>query len=351
MLDISFNYKTLFKLAIEHNFYADKPGEDLKIVLASESTGLFRKLDLITKEDAGECFFLYAPEKVEGLLNLIEKKELKLTYLLYTRNQYFSNFTDVSLENSSKIFYFSNNRVTKDNETLLLHQGQCVGDKERYSLKKEIVLLGGDKGSKFVFKNDFNQVVLVKEVAPGGSLAINNTHLPLGLYFLYENEALKDSFVLYTNVPILKPVGIIDISLTGSIKEELIDGIKSFDIPFYSYKVVFNSRSTFWKYLLISKYNTGLKNTVIDSGSGDLKFSGPQEVKLNNGASAIMFISDQPLPLKQRYDYRFQLKNVKNGSSGGKVIMDKLPFASFEMIKPESRDEKSKIFSEIIIHI
>jgi len=351
MLDISFNYKTLFKLAIGHTFYADQAGDDLKIVIAPECSGLFRKLDLVAKEDGGECFFLYAPDKLDGLLQLIEKKEVKLTYLVYTRNQYFYNFTDVSLENNSKIFYFSNNRVTKENETVILHEGQHAGDKDRYPIIRELLLQGGANGSRFEVKNDLNQVVLTKDVPANGSVVITNSQLPLGLYALYENGTLKETFVLYTNVPVLKPVAIIDISLTGSIKGELINGIQNHDVPFYNYKIVFNTRSTYWKYLLIGKYFSGLKNTIIDSGSGDLKFTGPEEVKLNNGADAIMFVSNQPLPLKQKYDYRFQLKNVRNGSAGGKIIMEKLPFASFEMIKPESREGNSKIFSEIIVHI
>ncbi|HEY8400999.1 MAG TPA: hypothetical protein VIK89_07040, partial [Cytophagaceae bacterium] len=144
---------------------------------------------------------------------------------------------------------------------------------------------------------------------------------------------------------------IVDIFLSGTIKNEVVEGIKEFELPLYEYKIHFGARSTFWKYLLISKYNSNLKNTIINSGGSEVKFKGPSEVKMRNGADALEFVSETPLTLKEKPDYRFQLKSVKAGAANGKTIMDKLPLASAEVIRPESRNEDSKIFSEIIVYI
>jgi hypothetical protein len=352
MIEISFYYKTLYKLSVFHNYYAEQPSNDFRLVPTAESEKLAKRLGLIIKDNDGEYVLMYEPEKLEGLLAEVENKyPIKFTYLLYSSNPYFINFTDLPIENRSGIYYFSNNMVNQSDKTTYMHPSEFAGITESADLKTEIEISANEKEKLIELKDDHGMVVYKSKLSQGEKLIISNKNVSLGKYQLYENGKLTSTFVLFSNVPVKRPIAIVDISLSGIIKKEFMNGVKENEVPFYNYAISFSSRNTFWKYFLIGKYNTNLKNTVIDSGGIKLKFKGPEEVKMQNGTDAIMFVSESPLPLKQINDLRFQLKNVRMGISSGKTIMDRLPLPSPEMIKPESREQNSKIFSEIIVNI
>lgn len=351
MIEISFQYKPLFKLGVLHNYYSEQPSNDFRLVATPETLKLGKKLDLVLKGTGAENILLYEPSKLEGLHSEVEKNPVKFTFLLYTTNSCFINFTELPVEGASQLYYFSNNVVKKADATLLLHASNHVTSQERVPVKSEVQVTAGEKEKLVELKDDHGDVVYRKKLAAGERVAISNSQVPIGKYSLSENGKEQDTFVLFTNMPAHRPVAIIDISLTGAIRDEVLTGIEDMDIPFYEYRISYSARSTFWKYFLIGKYNSSLKNTIIDSGEKDLKFTGPQLVTMKNGQEAVMFVSEKPLPLKQIQDYKFQLKSVRSGLSNGKVIMDRLPLPSADMIKPESRDENSKIFSEIIVYI
>lgn len=352
MIEISFYYKSLFKLVVLHNYYAEQPSNDFRLVPTADSQKMAKKLGLILKAADGENILLYEEDKIEGLLAEVEKKPLiKFTYLLYSSNPYFINFTDQPIESRSEIFYFSNNTVNRSEESNILHKSDHAGKADRFTLLKELKVSGDGQEKLIELKDDQGQVIFKKNIGAEEKLIITNQLVPIGKYHFHENGKHQSTFVLFTEVPVLRPIAIVDISLSGAIKEEFINGVKENEIPFYSYKISFSARSTFWKYFLISKYNSNLKNTTIDSGESEFKFKGPEQVKMKNGQDAVMFVSNSPLPLRQIQDLRFQLKNVRMGIVNGKTIMDRLPSPSPETIKPDSRDENSKVYSEIIIHI
>jgi len=308
---------------------------------------------LVLKESNGDYFVLYEPAKIDALLAEVEgNNQVRFTYFLYTSNQYFLNFTDLPIENNSEILYLSNSKVNHSGSNVFLHTSEFVSKTDRFKLQQEVAIAGDGKEKLIELKDDDGEVIFKKKLrAEDRYMVINNTNVPIGKYHLYENGKLKNTFILFSNIPVYKPVAIVSISISGKTKEEFVEGVKELDVPLFDYKVSFSARNTYWKYFLISKYNNNLKNAVIDSGADNLKFKGPEEVKMKNGSDAVVFVSETPLPLKQIYDLRFQLKSVRNGISSGKTLMDKLPLASVEMIKPESREENSKVFSEIIVYI
>jgi hypothetical protein len=333
MIEINFAYKALFKLSVLHNYYAEQPSNDFRMVPSPESLKLAKRLGLILKESNGEYVMMYEPHKLDGFLGEVENKyPIKFTYLLYTSNPYFLNFTDLPIEGGSEIFYFSNNLVNRTDNDIFLHQSKFAGTKDRAVLRTSVEISADSKEKLAEVKDEMGVLVYTRKLAAGEKMLLDNKQLPIGKYQLYEDGNLKSTFVLFTDVPVRRPIAVVDISLSGIIKDEFILGVKENDVPRYNYFVSFSSRNTFWKYFLIGKYNSTLKNTMIDSGDTKLKFKGPAEVKMQNGTDAILFESDIPLPLKQIQDLRFQLKNVRLGISRGKTIMDRLPLASPEII-------------------
>lgn len=351
MLEISFQYRTLFKLSVLHDFYAEQNTRDLMLVPTPETLKLAKRLGLVIKETNRDYQVLYEPDKLEGFIAEVEKKNIvKFTFILQCNNPYFINYTDIPANDNAGIFYFSNNKVSKDGEDLLLHTGKFAQNSNRYKLKIGLEISGQGKERELTIKDDYNTEITKKKVGPEETVFLDNRALPIGLYNVEEGKS-KEAIVLFSQVPVKKPVAVIDISLSGLIKKEFLEAAKVNSLPTYNYKVSFASRMTYWRYLLIGKYNNTLKNTAINSVDKIVTFSGPRECKLLNGQEVIEFISEKPLALKERPNYNFQLKSVKAGVANGKTILEKLPQASVEVIKPESREENSKVFSDIIVYI
>ena len=67
---------------------------------------------------------------------------------------------------------------------------------------------------------------------------------------------------------------------------------------------------------------------------------------------AYLFESDMPLSLREISPYRFQLIKTKDAKGKSiKKVLTRLPCPSLGPVKPESRDKKAKVYSEIIVYI
>ena len=69
---------------------------------------------------------------------------------------------------------------------------------------------------------------------------------------------------------------------------------------------------------------------------------------LPDNREALTFRSKQRIPLRERSEYRFQLK--EKGTNGGKVVIRRLPVASADQYIREMVDGKEAIVSEIFIN-
>lgn len=352
MIEISFQYQSLFKVTVAHKFYKEQPAKDFSMQPVPDTSAIARKLGIILKEADKEIISLRQPEYQDALLMALEKgKPLRFTFILTCSNPYFVNYTEVPHDSIKDIFYFSTAKSHSSGEEILLHEKEFAGLADLFPVVSAIELAGGDKGKKVEIRDEFGASVFEKELASGQTIHLDNRTLPIGKYELYEGGKLIRSVVLFSNMPALKPIGLVSISYSGDQAEKLIQSLKEGDTPSYRFKINFNNRQTFWKYFLVQKYNDALKNTSIVSKEAEVGFSGPEEVVLGNGVKAVQFTSKTALPLHERGAYRFQLKSTKAGMVNGKVVVETLPLPSVEMIKPETKESNSRIFSEIIVYV
>lgn len=99
-----------------------------------------------------------------------------------------------------------------------------------------------------------------------------------------------------------------------------------------NYIIRLMARSTQWQYYIINKNSVSLSNPSI-SGKTNISFKGPGNVKLENGEEALLFYSDQDLPLSQVPTRKFDLVsetagstiNTTKKSSGTKIVYKGLP--------------------------
>jgi len=336
-----------------------QPPIDLQFSPCEESAHLAKRFGLILKEDKGAFVLLFEKDKANRLLAELKIKEnLKISFILKSGNPYFINFTEVPLEEENTIFYFSNTKsIIKENKQYL-RETEKVSEQYPTKLCRTVKITPEEKNKSIEIK-DVSGFTVYRSIVGDNGLCVDNQCIPIGKYQLFIDEKLRDEFVLYSNIPVRKPVAVVDIFLTGKLKEQLIKAVKGQETSFIDYSINFAARKTYWRYFLVSKYNTGLATTTIKGFKHNLnketqqnvKFDGPEKVRLISGQDAFQFVSEKPLEIKQRSDYTFQLKSTQQGVSNGKTILEKLPLASAEMIKPETSNKALKVFSEIIVFI
>ena len=117
-----------------------------------------------------------------------------------------------------------------------------------------------------------------------------------------------------------------------------------------TYRIRFDSRRRYWKYYLLGKIpgSTSEPSFFIDDADRQIEFESIGEEILGGSKRAFTFRSKQQIPLNERYQYRFQLK--QKGQNGETVLIPSLPFASIRQVGMETIAQQQAIVSEIYIN-
>jgi hypothetical protein len=296
MLNFSFSYRPLFTFSLLHEYYANEILSEISIIPTKQSLAKAQSMGFIAKQTENKFSILCEEDKLE-LVNLLPTEELKFSFFIYTNNLYFNNFTQLPIEKpDNKILYFSN--------------------------------LNDNKGT-----------------------------LPSGKMHIHENVS-EENYIDLSLVshpfpeehPIKKPIAFVEISIPELLKKEITDFTPFNELTTHDYFIKFSARKTYWKYAFVSRSRKLEKAEVVPGEGLPASFSQKSNEVLLNNQEAFIFISDEPLVLKQFSEYNLKLTQ-KNKASKDTEILPRLPVPSIEMIKPESRAIDTKVFSEIVVYI
>lgn len=118
------------------------------------------------------------------------------------------------------------------------------------------------------------------------------------------------------------------------------------DFSAKSYSIRFNARQSFWKYHLLGNMNRS--NPFIVDLDSQVEFEFCGDVMLQGDKPAKIFRSKQLIPVLERSNYRFQLREP--GPGAGKVLIKRLPVASEGRLGMEVINGKSEVVSESFIN-
>lgn len=305
MFILQFQYKPLFKINLENNYFQDGRLRNYSILPAQETSVLLNSLGLIMRNSETGFDILADNCKSDQLrlsLEALKENAQKLKFLLFISDPYFKNYTDIPFDTNQKLLYFSN---------------QHLGNSLSGSLHE----------LDYVAQNNLFNIVDNKFLENKENVRVPN----------YKNG---------------QALGLIELELSDSIINQITDNLMDAELISYNYSIRFDSRSVVWKYVVVPAYSKKLKGLKI-TGQKDkdgVKFSNPQEIMIKDDKSALVFTSEKPLKFQQFYPYSFQLKRGDN-DSGGKTLIKKLQFASLEKLKPLNTKEPDGYFSEIYIYI
>lgn len=286
------SYRLLFNLSVEHDFFAGGPCPVLDFVPARESTVTAANTSLLIRSTSNGVRVYYDQDNVEALaLCAAEAGEpLRLTFKAFARDYCFYNYTAPTCYREDSVLFLHNREpVVDDDDRRRLHRAEHVSDLnfERLDSPRIAGLVDGEDRGK--------RLVCIVEIGISGQACPS---------FSGQSDAVPD------------------------------------------YYMRFDARRTVWKYYFLGQ--TARKNACIAGSDEGVEFEYTGREVLADGQTASTFRSKKPLPLHNRPDLRFHLRDAASGN--GKIFIKRLPVASAARLHRETVDGKEVLISEIYVN-
>lgn len=283
----------MFRLDVEHTFFSSGTPGDLDFIPTPKSSVILKNAGLLNRRTARGLSVFYDLARAEALqLYASDPDEpLSFEFKIFSSNRSFDLYTEPAPTQPEAILHFDTKMAKLDGSSRLrLHEQDYVSQ---------------------------------KDFAPLTSPLFNELLSP------------KDRHV--------KPI------LTVTIHGEDL-GIRPHDHPpevvSKRYYIRFKTREIVWKYYLLG--TIAKRNAYIADMNNETEFELAGEAVLSDDRTALAFRSKHPLPLRERSDYRFQLR--ERGPGGGKILIQRLPVASADQFYRETIDGKNVAVSEVYIN-
>ncbi len=348
-------FKKLFEVNVEHNYYTEGKSHDFEISPTEECSRVLKNYGLLFKRTASGFVLFYKGYKDSASVIQPLKpvnKDCVYTFTVKLNNPFFVNFSELPVINKPEgIYYFDNLTLNKNaaNELLLVDDTikKYAGDKDAIVLKSSIysyeVTTASPSSDLKILDKAGNILRDVTINNSGGKIKaqFDLTSLPVGVYkttadgILYETF-YKDPKLLYENI-----WGIIEIFKNSSVPADYRFADSAGNVTSKPYKITFQRRATFWKYIVINKYKLVTPGLNVQIGANP-PISGVAHT-LPDGTPATLF------QVAAASDFtEVPVKNIKL-SSNTDVLIDNLPNPDFEIIKPDL--PANKVYSEIYVYI
>lgn len=358
-------YKPLFSFAIKNNFYANgyyksssgpKISEDFHILLSKSTQNIFNQFGLIFREKVnGFDLFAESLETTLGTFSTAKKieKETKLTFFLQLQNQSLLSYSDVAFDQMSvgKAYYFNNLGVNTDSRDALRlgtnTEINSVDDLVKITTSNynyQHLGLANNAAAKVISIDSPDFVVAKSATQNNGKtdLVFDLNPLPSGRYKLEIFGAMKEEFYFASNLR--QVFAIIEIYFDGTQPNyQLLEPDFSLSFPRPNHVINFQSRKTFWRYIL-NMNNTILTNPILEISDGTISF-----IKVSQTAKQAIFTSNTALdstedPLLRGSPAVFERVILKDGI---KEIIANLPVPDASIIIQEN----NQFYTEISINI
>ena len=265
----------------------------MTFVPTEKTRRIFENAGLVLKQKVNGVQVIYDQNRVEALQLYSEDRDepLCFEFKVYSTDPGFRSYTEPFGGSSDAILYFDNQAaVSVDDDRTRLHAQEYVSNA---NLKKP------------------------------------------------DSGPLKD--VLSQKDRLLPPVFVIKIFAENNQGPLLKRWLQGNPLNYY---VAFNARQTFWKYYLLGKL--AKQKSYIFDPENRIEFESLGEAELAGERVALTFRSKQKIPLNERYDFRFQLREEASG--GQQVLIQRLPVASINQTGKEVVAGQGMVVSEIYIN-
>lgn len=353
---MDFNYRTLFKLSLRHNYYSSGVLGRVGVKVSPGTAAMLKNYGLAWKHVKDQVAILYDtedPHSLEKFAGLLQD-EVKLQFWIYLEDGAFLNYTDLPFaQQEDMIYYFSNAFAhgKPDGNELKLSKSEYVSANDRVALfqgNSVILLRENKKDNKTEIIDIFNQ--------PRGKIADKPEGFEVselnedGGYYAWNDGKAAYPFFVDRHFGWQKPFAVIEIFLNQTVKPDFRPVQDDFTAKPLNFSLDFNKRSVFWKYYVMSSHLRDLDGLAIANGKSGINFIGPQKEQVLGKHESESFISDRALDFTEARTYKFQLhKNFDPKRGGGKPVIKALPNPEPEQLKPIA-DKPGQYYTEIFIY-
>ncbi|GAA5037977.1 hypothetical protein GCM10011506_35620 [Marivirga lumbricoides] len=353
MIDLSFQYRPLLKVDIQHEYFVEQPAKNLQFIPLQKSLNVINKLGLLLKSSERGFELLIDHRRKDALKMILTSEEhISLDFWMISTNPYFNNITKSSDLSLNTIFSFQNKKANVEKVTSL-HKKEYASEADLVYLSDNEISLNNTSGIKVLEIKDEENTVVERLENLSASHKFIPKSLSEGLYKIFAEGKEIANFVSLPYKRPKYPAAFINLFLNSTMKEEIIQSIdEGLPIPQFDFVIAFNARETYWRYMLVSKYIKGLEKSVILQDNKKADFKGPMEMKLPNGQVAQMFESSNPLKLFEFSPHAFQLTR-KNGQLNAteKILMKRLPIPAIDSLRSQQDKNNNNFFSDIIVYL
>lgn len=287
------SYRELFSVAVEHQFFSDAVCLGLEFVLTPKAVKTLQHTGLLLKNTTNgiSCFYDEASAEVLGRDEAGQGGPCSLGFKMFSTDPAFANYTELFRDRDDAILYLDNREGTNDVKgTVRLHHEGYVAEENLQS----------------VTSPDLEELLTKKD-------------------------------------RLVRPLCLVNLWITER-ERRVIESPEH--TPPSVYVVKFKARQTFWKYHVLGKLSR--KRLSIADLDNRIGFEYAGKTSLSDGRMAITFRSKEAIPLKDRSDYRIQLKEA--GPGVAKVLIPRLPVPSAGRLQKEALDGQEILVSELYIN-
>lgn len=365
---VSARYLTLFTVSVRHDFYNDGGGRcpDLRVRPTADCAALMASLGLLFR-DLGTGFAILAAEaKAEALAGYVAERgaaSVWLSFLLVPANPHFVPITALPIDTDLRAanLHLSNLGVEQAKDGLVL-AGTAPDSTDLLPITSSALTVPTPAGRTAQLVDLAGAPVSAPASASGGATTFDLRAFPYGLYSVrYAGASGKPAAAprgappsdrLY--VPTAPPsLGLLDLLLArprGADAPAASFPLTGGAIRPVSLAIDFSARSTVWRYFVVAQGRPG-------AFSDDLSISGEAArfersgARLPNGEDAALFTASDPLPLRRRSPYRFQLSGHRRNGTGARneIEIDRLPTAPAAPVWPSGDPLQGT--SEIYVYV
>lgn len=349
------SWERVFTVSYLHNYYLNRICKDFDVLPTEMAKEDLRRFKLVFKPLANGFGVIGDSDKSFQLMRDPRYGLVKLSFLLYSKNNKFINYSDLPFLGNDYIYSFNNlNKNINTEGEKLAHAKIFVGAQEadkvqlvprgfEYSFGKET------KHEDIEIIDVFGNKIPILPVtnSPAEKHFIDLRHLAPARFSLKFKNSKTNLLEFYTkDSSFEKCFGIIDIYIQHKNIPKEYAILTDKGIQFQDYHIQFDTRQTYWRYFIIPNKNVEYTSYQITHKDGKIQFEDPQTVELSTGAEATVIVTKSPIPLKDKPNEIFELQMKKAKGTGSAMT---LPCAKTDSIKPDKTT--GKIYSDIFIYL
>jgi len=350
-----FNYKEILSVEIAHDYYKNGHCEDFLIQPSLQCSQVLRNCGWIFKSSK-YGFKLFADVVQNSNTSILKKtieKPLKFIFLLHLQNPLLVNFSELPFNISPDFKYYFNNlfkNISSDGEFLLIKKDNV---NEQYVSSEDLIQFKAGQLNWLYNSSEQISVAELRFIDSGISIIQNlknnqNTFpfqfdlstLPPEMFDVYINGIKMNTSPFYNHTPFKQQevFAVLELYYSDEVPAEylFIDSLGA--IQPKQYVIPFCKRKTKWRFILNNKDQIDIKDPEVLESEGTWHFS---------KTAPLIFESDELMPMQETPITGIKL--IKDKSDASSVLVESLPNASVQIIRPDKN--ANTVYSDIYVNI